>query len=271
MAELSSAEAYIAGPKGREYAAVALDRADSSAKPWAWVTGGRSPACHPSHVAANAGFGAEPQEVRIAHFNSASSARRNRRHAHGILNADASIQFGIQFFKERRQHCGVETDALTDGNGAYLPERVMSFGVNCPTLSAIFEKGGGLCLRLKTASETSVKQAADWLSHLHNAPSSSRLSAHRQSQGIASTPRPQTAMSSCGLRAPLALRWSSVSITPYSSFHRTTPPCGGKRRYLVPVARSFTTHFGGAGSSKGRSTSFLLSVASNNHYMEVAA
>ena len=128
MAELSSAEAYIAGPKGREYAAVALDRADSSAKPWAWVTGGRSPACHPSHVAANAGFGAEPQEVRIAHFNSASSARRNRRHAHGILNTDASIQFGIQFFKERRQHCGVETDALTDGNGAYLPERVMSFG-----------------------------------------------------------------------------------------------------------------------------------------------
>ena len=128
MAELSSAEAYIAGPKGREYAAVALDRADSSAKPWAWVTGGRSPACHPSHVAANAGFGAEPQEVRIAHINSASSARRNRRHAHGILNADASIQFCIQFFKERRQHCGVETDALTDGNGAYLPERVMSFG-----------------------------------------------------------------------------------------------------------------------------------------------
>ena len=43
-------------------------------------------------------------------------------------------------------------------------------GVNCPTLSAIFEKGGGLCLRLKTASETSVKQAADWLSHLHIAP-----------------------------------------------------------------------------------------------------
>lgn len=133
MAELSSAEAYIAGPKGREYAAVALDRADSSAKPWAWVTGGRSPACHPSHVAANAGFGAEPQEVRIAHFNSASSARRNRRHAHGILNTDASIQFGIQFFKERRQHCGVETDALTDGNGAYLPERVMSFGAGTPT------------------------------------------------------------------------------------------------------------------------------------------
>ena len=33
MAELSRAEAYIAGPKGREYAAVALDRADSSAKP----------------------------------------------------------------------------------------------------------------------------------------------------------------------------------------------------------------------------------------------
>ncbi len=132
MAELSSAEAYIAGPKGREYAAVALDRADSSAKPWAWVTGGRSPACHPSHVAANAGFGAEPQEVRSAHFNSATSTRRNRRLAHGILNADASIQFGIQFFKERRQHCGVETDALTDGNGAYLPERVMSFGFEPP-------------------------------------------------------------------------------------------------------------------------------------------
>lgn len=32
--------------------------------------------------------------------------------AHGILIADASIQFGIQIFKERRQHCGVETDAL---------------------------------------------------------------------------------------------------------------------------------------------------------------
>lgn len=139
-----------------------------------------------------------------------------------------------------------------------------------PTLSRnLF--GGALWLRLKTTSETSVKQAADWLSHRHDAPSSSRLSAHRQSQGIASTPRPQTAMSLRGLRAPLALRWSSVSIPPYSSFHRTTTPCGGKRRYLVPVARSFTTHYGGAGSSKGRSTSFLLSVASNNHYMEVAA
>jgi hypothetical protein len=58
---------------------------------------------------------------------------------------------------------------------------------------------------------------------------------------------------------------------PYSSFHRTPPPRGGKRRYLVPVARSFTTHFGGAGSSEGRPTSFLLSVASNNARMEVAA
>lgn len=82
---------------------------------------------------------------------------------------------------------------------------------------------------------------------------------------------PKTAMSPYGLRAPLALRWSSVSITPYSSFHRTPPPRGGKRRYLVPVARSFTTHFWGAGSSEGRPTSFLLSVASNNARMEVAA
>ena len=145
-------------------------------------------------------------------------------------------------------------------------------GVNCPTLSAIFEKGGGLCLRLKTASETSVKQVADWLSHRHNAPSSSRLSAHRQPQGFVTTSRPQTAMSLFGLRAPLALLWSSLAVAAaYSSFHRTPPPRGGERRYLVPVARSLTTHFGGAGSSKGRSTSFLLSVASNNHYMEVAA
>ena len=95
--------------------------------------------------------------------------------------------------------------------------------------------------------------------------------AHRQSKGLTNTSRPQTAMSPYGLRAPLALRWSSVSITPYSSFHRTPPPRGGKRRYLVPVARSFTTHFGGAGSSEGRPTSFLLSVASNNARMEVAA
>ena len=56
MAELSRAEAYIAGPKGREYAAVALDRADSSAEPLAWEVGGRSPAYLPSHVAANAGL-----------------------------------------------------------------------------------------------------------------------------------------------------------------------------------------------------------------------
>lgn len=62
MAELSRAEAYIAGPKGREYAAVALDRADSSAEPLAWEVGGRSPAYLPSHVAANAGFGAEPKK-----------------------------------------------------------------------------------------------------------------------------------------------------------------------------------------------------------------
>ena len=114
MAELSRAEAYIASPKGREYAAVALDRADSSAEPLAWEVGGRSPAYLPSHVAANA----EPQEVRGAHFNSAYSARRNRRLSHGILKVDASIQFDIQIFKERRQHCGVEADALTDGNGA---------------------------------------------------------------------------------------------------------------------------------------------------------
>lgn len=145
-------------------------------------------------------------------------------------------------------------------------------GVNCPTLSAIFEKGGALWLRLKTTSETSVKQAADWLSHRHAAPSSSRLSAHRQPQGFVTTSRPQTAMSLFGLRAPLALWWSSLAVaTAYSSFHRTPPPRGGERRYLVPVARSFSTHFGDLDSSKGRSTSFLLSVASNNHYMEVAA
>ena len=36
-------------------------------------------------------------------------------------------EFCIRIFKER-QRCGVEADALADGNGAYLPERVMSFG-----------------------------------------------------------------------------------------------------------------------------------------------
>ena len=63
----------------------------------------------------------------------------------------------------------------------------------------------------------------------------------------------------------------SASVTVELRIHRTPPPRGGKRRYLVPVARSFTTHFGGAGSSEGRPTSFLLSVASNNARMEVAA
>ena len=138
-----------------------------------------------------------------------------------------------------------------------------------PTLSRN-RFGGALWLRLKTTSETSAKQAADWLSQLHNT-SSSRLSAHRQSQGIVNTSRPQTAMPLFGRRAPLALRWSSVLMPPYSSFHRTTQLCGGKRRCLVPVARSFTTHFGVRGSSKESSTSFLLSVASNNARMEVAA
>ena len=91
------------------------------------MVGGRSPAYHPSHVAANAGFGAEPQEVRSAHFNGAYSARRDWCLAHGILNVDAFNEFCIRIFKER-QRCGVEADALADGNGAYLPERVMSFG-----------------------------------------------------------------------------------------------------------------------------------------------
>ena len=117
MAELSRAEAYIAGPKGREYAAVALDRADSSAEPLAWEVGGRSPACHPSHVAANAGFGAEPQEVRGAHFNSAYSARRNRRLSHGILKVDASIQFNSisRFLKSVVNTAGLRPTLLPMG------------------------------------------------------------------------------------------------------------------------------------------------------------
>ena len=114
MAELSRAEAYIAGTKGREYAAVALDRADSSAEPLAWVTGGAKPCLPPEPRGGERGvWGGAPRSARSALqqclFSKTKSASFSWHLESGCLN---SIQFDIQIFKERRQHCGVETDAL---------------------------------------------------------------------------------------------------------------------------------------------------------------
>ena len=130
--------------------------------------------------------------------------------------------------------------------------------------------GGALWLRLKTASETLQKQGADRF-YRRVSKLSLRRSALQHRKERASMSLQWTAMSLFGVRVRRVSPQKYVSTDLYSCCQLTPLPRGGKRGFLAPVAKSFTTHFGALDSSKASSTSFLLSVASNNARMEVAA
>lgn len=138
-----------------------------------------------------------------------------------------------------------------------------------PTLSCN-RFGGALWLRLKTTSETLQKQGADRF-YRRVSKLSLRRSALQHRKESASMSLQWTAMSLFGVRVRRVSPQKYVSTDLYSCCQLTPLPRGGKRGFLAPVAKSFTTHFGALDSSKASSTSFLLSVASNNARMEVAA
>ena len=128
--------------------------------------------------------------------------------------------------------------------------------------------GGALWLRLKTASETLLKQEAGSRSRLSVA-SSSRASHLHLTREIASTCRQQTVFASFGLRVPVStLRFANPVA--HNLSRQTVLQAGRKLVFLVPVDKSSTMRLG-VRSSEGSSTSFFLSVASNNARMEVAA
>lgn len=136
-----------------------------------------------------------------------------------------------------------------------------------PTLSCN-RFGGALWLRLKTASETLPRLVAGSRSRLSVA-SSSRASHLHLAREIASTCRQQTVFASFGLRVPVStLRFADPVA--HNLSRQTVLQAGRKLVFLVPVDKSSTMRLG-VRSSEGRSTSFLLSVASNNARMEVAA
>ena len=128
--------------------------------------------------------------------------------------------------------------------------------------------GGALWLRLKTTSETLRKLEAGSRSRLSVA-SSSRVLRPQLSKEFASTCRPKTAYAPFGLRVPRSmLRFAKTEV--YKPSRQTVAQHGQKPVFLAPVGKSSTMRYG-VRSSKGSSTSFLLSVASNNARMEVAA
>lgn len=128
--------------------------------------------------------------------------------------------------------------------------------------------GGAPWLRLKTASETLRKLEAGSRSRLSVA-SSSRVSRPQLSKEIASTCRPKTAYASFGLRVPKSMpRFAKTEV--YKSSRQTVAQHGQKLAFLAPVGKGSSMRYG-VRSSKVSSTSFLLSVASNNARMEVAA
>ena len=128
--------------------------------------------------------------------------------------------------------------------------------------------GGALWLRLKTTSETLPRLGVASRSRLSVA-SSSRASHLHLGREIASTCRQQTVFASFGLRVPVStLRFAKTVACKLS--RQTVPQAGRKLVCLVPVGESSPMRLG-VRSSKESSTSFLLSVASNNARMEVAA
>lgn len=136
-----------------------------------------------------------------------------------------------------------------------------------PTLSCN-RFGGALWLRLKTTSETLLRLAAGSRSRLSVA-SSSRVSRPQLSKEIASTCRPKTAYAPFGLRVPKSMpRFAKTEV--YKPSRQTVAQHGQKLAFLAPVGKGSSMRYG-VRSSKVSSTSFLLSVASNNARMEVAA
>lgn len=136
-----------------------------------------------------------------------------------------------------------------------------------PTLSRS-HFGGAPWLRLKTTSETLPRLVAGSRSRLSVA-SSSRASHLHLAREIASTCRQQTVFASFGLRVPVStLRFANPVA--HNLSRQTVLQAGRKLVFLVPVDKSSTMRLG-VRSSEESSTSFLLSVASNNARMEVAA
>lgn len=136
-----------------------------------------------------------------------------------------------------------------------------------PTLSRN-RFGGALWLRLKTTSETLRRLGAGSRSRLSVA-SSSRVSRLQLSKEIASTCRLKTAYASFGLRVPKSMpRFAKTEV--YKSSRQTVAQHGQKLAFLAPVGKGSSMRYG-VRSSKVSSTSFLLSLASNNARMEVAA
>lgn len=136
-----------------------------------------------------------------------------------------------------------------------------------PTLSCN-RFGGALWLRLKTTSETLSRLATGSRSRLSVA-SSSRASHLHLAREIASTCRQQTVFASFGLRVPVStLRFANTMA--HNLSRQTVLQAGRKLVFLVPVDKGSTMRLGVRSSEEG-STSFLLSVASNNARMEVAA
>ena len=136
-----------------------------------------------------------------------------------------------------------------------------------PTLSRN-RFGGALWLRLKTTSETLRKLEAGSRSRLSVA-SSSRVLRPQLSKEFASTCRPKTAYAPFGLRVPRSmLRFAKTEV--YKPSRQTVAQHGQKPAFLAPVGKGSTMRYG-VRSSKVSSTSFLLSAASNNARMEVAA
>lgn len=128
--------------------------------------------------------------------------------------------------------------------------------------------GGALWLRLKTTSETLPRLVAGSRSRLSVA-SSSRASHLHLAREIASTCRQQTVFASFGLRVPVStLRFANPVA--HNLSRQTVLQAGRKPACLVPVDKGSTMRLG-VRSREESSISFLLSVASNNARMEVAA
>lgn len=129
--------------------------------------------------------------------------------------------------------------------------------------------GGAPWLRLKTASETLPRRGAGSHSLPINA-SLSKPSRPHLRRVTENTTRHQTAFSSSGWR-PLGHAQNYAKMAENNSCLQTPIQLGQKRRYPVFEVEGLSTRFGAPASSKESSTSFLLSVASNNARIEVAA
>ena len=137
-----------------------------------------------------------------------------------------------------------------------------------PTLSCN-RFGGALWLRLKTASETLRRLGAG--SHFQQINTSLSKPSRRHPRRVPeNTTHHQTAFSSSGLRPSMhAQRFGKRAACKY--FPQIQARFGQRCQSRVLEVEGLSTRFGAPASSKERPTSFLLSVASNNARMEVAA